>query len=144
MENKCNIKSNSPTFGSRRIKIVGDSMRSTSVLSFCNWNHLLHPVLADESHTFSRGVICPNCHIKGSSRQLSGPCTLVAHHCHSLSRHQREAQRLKRAICVRLCYESIFNRKPSSGGVPQSNEQPYTSRACWVVFLKRSIFIHLQ
>lgn len=58
-------------------------------LSICDWNPLLHPFLA-ESHTSSWGIICTkkkNCHTKGSSCQLSHPCTLMAHHCHSLSRH---------------------------------------------------------
>lgn len=93
----------------------------------------VYRVTADESHTFSSS------HVNGCPCQLSRPTALVTHRCHSLSHHWREAQTLKRAIWVWLCCESIFIQKPSSGRVPQSNNQLYKFLLyflvyCWLGF----------
>lgn len=122
-------------FGCVQHPVAGFMVSSVSPESWCGWWWALVPPagrstnppvcavqpcflclgadssLASLPDTNSHLQLGSNVQNKKPSRQLSRPHTLVARRCHSLSRHWRAAQRLKRAICVQLCRKSIFTWK---------------------------------
>lgn len=94
--------------------------------------------LADEA----RGIICKTTNFKTTRRLLSA-VTSTAHRWHAAVTHCHvvEKEKLKTAICVRLCCKSLFlNPMPSGGGEWRSNEQHRASQVqiglCGNVFAK--------